>query len=132
MVLLTKCILEPKSEQDGVRISVMSRHTLNDGITPHPDITKDSYDEWMPELAPEPRLVGDYYKRGLTWEEFEKAFRESLHEDSRIKIIKGIAIRAMSETITLMCVEASPENCHRRPLAEECQIIEPKIELIIR
>ncbi len=131
-MLLTKCILEPKSEQDGVRISVMSRHTLNDGITPHPEITETSYDEWIPEIAPNPLLIGDYYKRGLTWEEFEKSFQESLHEDPRIKIIRSISKRALIETITLMCIEKSPENCHRRLLAEECKALEPEIKSVIR
>jgi len=33
MSLSTGCILSPRQESDGTRISVMSRHTLNDGKT---------------------------------------------------------------------------------------------------
>lgn len=64
-MIYTKSILKPKEESDGIRISVMSRHTLNDGITSHPDINESSYDEWLKILAPSDQLVGDYYKRSL-------------------------------------------------------------------
>ena len=32
MSLFTKCILKEKENNDGLRISVMSRHTQNDGV----------------------------------------------------------------------------------------------------
>ena len=71
-MLKTKCILEPKEISDGLRISVMNRHTLNDGVTPDLRIDSSSYDLWFPWLAPPNLLLGDYYKRGLPWEQYEK------------------------------------------------------------
>ena len=132
MTLFTKSILAPKSETDGTRISVMSRHTLNDGITPNPEITEDSYDEWLPELAPTPKLIGDYYKRGLSWEEFSESFEKLIQEEKRAILIQQIAKRALFETITLMCVEEDPEHCHRKILAEECKKSELELEVVIR
>ena len=71
-MIRTRCILAPKELTDGVRISVMSRHTLNDGVTPDLRITRKLYDIHLPLLAPNPRLIGDYYKRDLPWEDFEE------------------------------------------------------------
>ncbi|MBI5803556.1 hypothetical protein HY448_02625, partial [Candidatus Pacearchaeota archaeon] len=65
MTLYTKCILSAPSYVDRVRISVMSRHTLNDGITPDERITSEKFNLHVPELAPPLKLIGDYYKRNL-------------------------------------------------------------------
>ena len=40
--LYTKSILKPRSSRDGRRISVMSRHTLEDGVTQDKRITEKS------------------------------------------------------------------------------------------
>ena len=37
-MLRTKCIKAPIESEDDLRVSVMSRHTLADGITPDPEI----------------------------------------------------------------------------------------------
>jgi len=65
-MIYTKCILLPSSPDDGWRISVMSRHTLNDGITPDPRIQVYGFNEWLLKVAPPSVLIGDYYKRGLS------------------------------------------------------------------
>ena len=49
-MLKSKCILSSKKPEDGTRISIMSRHTLNDGKTPDERITEDSFDIHQPEL----------------------------------------------------------------------------------
>jgi uncharacterized protein YeaO (DUF488 family) len=54
----------------------MSRHTLQDGVTPDPRIV--AFDAWWQDLAPPPKLVGAYYKRGLPWAEFEAAYKDHL------------------------------------------------------
>lgn len=132
MTLFTKAILSPKSETDGLRISVMSRHTFNDGITPNPEISDDTYDEWIPELAPSLKLIGSYYKRGLSWDKFSESYEATLHDDMRSTIIQRIASRALNENVTLMCIEESPDKCHRRLLAEECKRIEAELEVMIK
>ncbi len=127
MALYTKCILEEKETSDGIRISVMSRHTLNDGVTLDTGITDSSYDEHYPELAPLPKLIGDYYKRGLHWEQFEILFREQIKNPSAQVILGDIAIRSLYENVTLMCIEKEPHFCHRRLLVEECKRLLPEI-----
>ena len=61
MSLKTKSILAPIEKDDGYRISVMNRHTLNDGITSDIRITETLYDKHIKLLSPSNRLVGEYY-----------------------------------------------------------------------
>ncbi len=121
MALFTGCILSTAQESDGVRISVMSRHTLNDGITADPRIPLTQYDEWLPILAPPLRLVGDYYKRGLAWEGFAQQYLAYLSRGDIPHHVEMLARRAEDQNITLLCIEQSHEYCHRRLLAEECK-----------
>jgi uncharacterized protein YeaO (DUF488 family) len=130
-MLKTKSILLPKNSLDGVRISIMSRHTLNDGITPHPDINNLSYDLWLPNLAPPIRLLGDYYKRNLPWEKFECEYLAYLKQKKLQIEIQNLAKKGLDDIITLMCVENSPDYCHRRLIAEECKKYAPNLVLEI-
>lgn len=98
----------------------MSRHTLADGVTPDPEITEDLYDEWWPELAPSLELLGDYYKRGLSWQEFQQRYLELLERDETVQFLHQLIERSRTENITLLCIEDGPEQCHRRLLAERC------------
>lgn len=131
MALFTKSILAAKSPNDGLRISVMSRHTLNDGVTPHPQIDESSYDKWLKELAPDNKLIGAYYKKGLSWGEFTNNYIAFLRESPQSYEVRKLAKQALEQDITVMCVEESPEYCHRRLLAEECQRVEPKLKISV-
>lgn len=109
----------------------MSRHTLNDGITPDAKITEDKYHVWLKKLAPPAKLVGDYYKRGLAWEDFEKKYLQCINTPETRQMIKHLAETATKDNITLLCGDHPPEKCHRRLLAEECKRIMPELEVII-
>ena len=85
-MIKTKSIILPKEDSDGLRISVMSRHTLNDGVTPDLRIDSRSYDLWMPIFAPTPKLIGDYYKRNLTFEKFEQRYLENQKYKIKLEI----------------------------------------------
>ena len=127
MSLYTKCILHPREDRDGRRISVMSRHTLADGITPDLRITADVFDEWYHILAPQDTLVGAYYKRGLSWEDFALQYLASLRKNRHAEKVKKFAERAFAIDITLLCIEETSEHCHRGLLAEECQLYVPEL-----
>lgn len=131
MALYTKCILDDVCEEDGVRVSVMSRHTLDDGLTADTRL-EGKYHEWMKSLAPPETLVGDYYKRNLSWNEFEKRYKEYLKKNEVARGVKNLANMATTMNITLLCVEQMPEKCHRRLLAEECKKYEPGLSVVIR
>jgi uncharacterized protein YeaO (DUF488 family) len=131
-MLKTKCILEEVCDSDGLRISVMSRHTLDDGVTPDSRITSASYDSRLPSLAPPSQLLRDYYKWGLSWDKFEKKYLEYINEPWIQTEIQRLASKSLESDITLLCIEESPENCHRRLLAEECKKYEPGLVLDVR
>lgn len=128
-MLYTKSIYAPVSDSDGLRVSVMSRHTLNNGITPDPKITESSYDLWLRMLAPPGKLVGDYYKRGLSFEEFVQGYRQYLSKSEISKEVEKLSRQALGQDITLLCIEESAEKCHRRILAEECQRYHPNLRI---
>jgi uncharacterized protein YeaO (DUF488 family) len=127
MALYTKCILKDKDPKDGLRISIMSRHTLNDGKTPDRRITSDSFDLHYPELAPSPKLIGDYYKRGLLWNEFEILFVEEKLDVAVLKKLEEISATALLENVTLLCIEESADQCHRRLIADICSQLQPAL-----
>ncbi len=129
-MLKTKCILYKKEKSDGLRISIMSRHTLYDGVTSDDRITDKSFDKWQLDFAPPTKLLGDYYKRNLPWDKFEKRYIEYLN--SIQDKIKNLAIDALKKDITLLCIEETPEKCHRKLLAKECKKIVPELEMIIK
>ena len=130
-MLQTKCIKAPIESGDGLRISVMSRHTLNDGITPDHEITADLYQEHWRLLAPPDTLMGDYYRRGLPWSLFVQRYSEFLNEPHTHCAIESLARQAMEEVVTILCVEKTPDFCHRRLLATYAQQITPGLEIHI-
>ena len=95
----------------------MSLHTLNDGVTPDRSIEPHMYDVHFPGLAPPRKLLGDYYKRGLSWEEYEKRYLEHLRTPYVKKFIEGLI--NSYKVITFLCIEETDEQCHRRLLKEE-------------
>lgn len=128
MPLVTKCILS-EIDNDEIRISIMSRHTLNDGKTPNPNISR--FTEWNKELAPNPRLAGQYYRNEIEWEDFARSYTESLHSPQKTHAVEELIDRAKQNTIVVMCIELSPERCHRRLLAEECKRRCPDLAVVV-
>ena len=131
-MLYTKCILHPKERLDGLRISVMSRHTLSDGVSIDPRITFTSFDEWYIDLAPPAALVGAYYKKGLPWDAFAEAYLAYLRQPSLLFAVEDLARRAFREDITLLCIEENAAQCHRGLLAQECQWYVPQLDIMHR
>lgn len=131
MSLRTRPIRSAPRESDGLRISIMSRHTLNDGETPDPEITDASFDEWWPELAPPPSLIGAYYKRNLPWVVFEREFKSYLRLCEQNKRLQTLMKLAKNSNATILCIEPTPEFCHRRLVAEACREIDPLLEVLI-
>ena len=129
MPLYTKCIFEPSSSADGIRICVMSRLTLSDGTTHDPRIG--TYHEWRKRVAPPDKLVGDYYKRDLPWQDFERQYLAYLRTEENATHVRELAHSALHQTTTILCVERDPVHCHRRLLAEECQRLLPALPIFL-
>ncbi|EKE28534.1 MAG: hypothetical protein ACD_3C00049G0016 [uncultured bacterium (gcode 4)] len=116
-MLRSKCILSEKEESDWLRVSIMSRHTLKDWKTPDKRITPELYDSHLTEFAPLPAMVWKYYRDEIDFETYKAEYLEHLKENVKEKVIDLISL-AMKIDITLLCIEESPEFCHRKILAE--------------
>lgn len=133
MSLSTGCILSPRQESNGTRISVMSRHTLDDGVTPDERIIAwIHFDEWAPKLAPPPKIVWAFYRGGLNWQEYIEAYNGYLKTTDIQELVRQLIERALKQDITILCIEDTPEYCHRRLLAEKCQRIEEKLVILLK
>lgn len=132
MALFTSCILCKRQPEDGLRVSVMSRHTLSDGRTPDSRINDQSCDQHVPLLGPSPSLIGDYYKRGLPWAKFEKRYLEEIRDSSKRPLVKWLADLSMQRDVTILCIEPDASYCHRRLLAEECSRLAPELKIVHR
>lgn len=131
--LKTNCILTPRRQEDGYRISVMSRHTLKDGKTQDKRIVKGiNFDDWMPYLAPPLKLVGDYYLRNLPWEKFEDRYIDFLQNKYQRHEIDNLIFLASIMSVSILCIEEKPDHCHRKLLATECQRTRPDLILTVR
>ncbi|MBP6910443.1 DUF488 family protein [Patescibacteria group bacterium] len=118
-MLKSKSILAEKSPDDGLRVSIMSRHTLNDGITQDERLTPDRFDEHMPEFAAPGWAVGGYYRGELSRNEYVNHYRA--HVETQREKVRALIIEALTKDITVMCIEDSPELCHRKIFIEYCQ-----------
>ena len=129
-MIKTKSILKEVSGEDGLRISIMSRHTLSDGITPDSRITEKSYDGWNKRLAPPETLVGAFYRGEISWNEYEDGYLKYLRGPVSGEV-NALARMGLNEDITLLCIEETADFCHRRILAEECKRYKPYLEILI-
>ncbi|MFC1721112.1 DUF488 domain-containing protein [Patescibacteria group bacterium] len=132
MALFTRCILGDVSEEDGLRISVMSRHTLEDGKTPDRRITSDIFDLHMPELAPSPELVGAWYRGEINWGEFKTGYGWKMRHAPMDRYIEILCAIAKKTDVTILCIEQEVDHCHRRLLAERCLEVQPDLVIEYR
>ena len=69
------------------------------------------------QFAPSEIILDSYKKNYINWEEYEEAFAALMQvRDIDEYILKNYAD---ADNICLLCTEVSPENCHRRLVAEK-------------
>lgn len=68
----------------------------------------------MPNLAPTKEILDAYKKEQISWDNYVKRFNKLIEER---KIEKTILPQDLHNAC-LLCSEASPEQCHRRLVAE--------------
>lgn len=130
-MLKTNCILAPITGDDWLRVSVMSRHTLNDWKTPDTRLEW-QFDIHMPELWPAPKLVGAYYRKEINRDEFKERFIQQLNTEQMKWAIKFLVGYLLENNVTLLCIEEDPTFCHRKLLAQEFSKYSPWLQLDIK
>lgn len=128
-MLFTGCILMP-SQASCFRVSIMSRHTLNDGVTPDVRLIG-AYEEHWPLLGPSPSLIGSYYKHGLEWDYFKKKYLVEISSGAKSEQVDSLIELAGQRDVVVLCIEAAPWRCHRFLLAQECQRRNSKLPILI-
>ena len=68
----------------------------------------------MPILAPTKEILDAYKKKQIDWDEYVRRFSRLIKERT---IEKKITAEELSNSC-LLCSEPTPENCHRRLVAE--------------
>ena len=121
-MLRTKCILLPPTKGDGLRISVLSRHTLEDGFGW-------PYDLWLRDLAPLDYLIKRRCTGEISLAHYTKEYLEYLQEDKIAAIVIAVAKYALHKRVTLLGKEFVPTLCHRTILLWECVQHEPDIHI---
>ncbi len=81
----------------------------------------ETWDAWWPDLGPSRALHAAFWgKTGppIGWAEYARRYLEEISPQR--ETIRRLAVRATSETITLLCSSAcvDPERCHRSLLAQ--------------
>jgi uncharacterized protein (DUF488 family) len=71
----------------------------------------------LPELAPTQAMLDGYKKNHGSWLDYEKRFLGLMAE----RKVEDTLARTVIDGGCLLCSEATPENCHRRLVAEYLQ-----------
>lgn len=81
------------------------------------------------DLAPTKEILDDYKKHKITWSQYENRFNDLLTNRN----ITSNLSRYLTESgaICLLCSESTPENCHRRLVAEYAEKHFPDLNIEI-
>lgn len=71
----------------------------------------------LPELAPTPAMLDEFKKNHGAWPDYEAKFLGLMAE----RKVEDTLAREVIDGGCLLCSEATPENCHRRLVAEYLQ-----------
>lgn len=82
--------------------------------------------EHHPELAPTEDLLKSYKNRQITWQEYEKIYKDLLIQREPLQ---SIDFGKQEGPFCLLCSEDKPDRCHRRLLAEYYRDRLPEVEI---
>lgn len=100
-----KRVYEPASPDDGYRV-LATRYWPR-------GVPKDAVAEYVPSLAPSRELLYSYRQGQLDWTRFRNQYLKEMRVDGARAEIHRLVKLARSEVITVMCVCADEDRCHR-------------------
>ena len=80
------------------------------------------------QFAPTERIFDSYKKKYITWEDYEEAFAALMATRNIDDYIRKNY--ADAENYCLLCAEVSPENCHRRLVAEKIREVLDDVAIV--
>lgn len=69
----------------------------------------------LKQLAPNPSLFENYKNGKTSWDEYEKIYNKFLDTQANLDFFYAFK----NKRICILCAESTPENCHRRLIAEK-------------
>jgi len=81
----------------------------------------------VPELAPTQELFDAFKKRGGSWEDYARGFRQLMDERGAYDCLDRELLR---RNPCFLCSEPGPERCHRRLVAEALAGREPGLRVM--
>lgn len=78
------------------------------------------------EFAPSDEILTKYKKGSISWQEYEEKYLRLLEQRNILKELDF----SVFENACFLCSEHSPQNCHRRLLAEYLKQHNPSLEII--
>jgi len=113
MGVRSKGIYEPADPDDGMRV-------LTTNYWPR-GISKERAGRYMRVLGPTRDLLRAFKDGAIDWQEYEAQYLELMRGDEQQAAIRELAERARHDTVTVMCVCKTDDQCHRRLLRELIQ-----------
>lgn len=80
----------------------------------------------MPQFAPTKQLLKSYQKKEISWEEYQKQYKDILNKRN---VLKSIDYSIFNNAV-LLCSEVTADKCHRRLLAEYLSKNNNEIEIV--
>jgi uncharacterized protein YeaO (DUF488 family) len=105
-----KRVYEPASPDDGYRVLVTRYWPRG--------IDKNVIDEYIALLAPSRELLHQYRQELLDWPRYRLQYLKEMQNDRARSQIHRLAKLARSEVVTVMCVCADKDRCHRSLLRD--------------
>lgn len=85
--------------------------------------------EHRPELAPPDDLL-DRYRKDKDWPAYVLEFEERVLATPHAgQTMKELLSRSTTEVVALLCSEPTPDQCHRRLVAERMKDMEPSLQV---
>ena len=74
--------------------------------------------EHRKEYAPTKKILDDYKKEKITWDNYEVQYNFLMDERKAVEDFET-SYNGIYDAVCLLCAEPTPEHCHRRLLAEK-------------
>jgi len=103
LIRIEKTVYDKPEALDGKRILVM--RTWPRGVS------KDKVDLWMRDLGTDRELIRKWKAGKVSWDKFAAEYKKSLK--GKEDMLRNLAKESRTETITLLCTDKNPNQCHR-------------------
>jgi uncharacterized protein YeaO (DUF488 family) len=108
--LTTKCVYDPRSPGDGLRLLVMRFWPRG--------VARTAVDLWFRELGTTPALIQQWKNGAVRWTEFRRAYQRGLQDPAARQAITEIRKLLSEKPVTLLCSCPDDARCHRSILRQ--------------